>query len=523
MKLKTVKQMNPFETVALSLRDLLGNDYVSAVCAARSWFTGESKRALKMVAAERVDLFPQSFQRHLASMLPNVGQRCCQPFKHSAPGATTKAFQANAHLECAPLSGMGYYRIGEDGRLYLISKSEHYHAPLGHGFPGYQLLERARRLGIPNATHNNTRGHITRLLEQEMIRTSAGISPDDSAGLHRLMQSNRSPNLNRVLNLETGSLAVEAALKMILSRFFSPQEGQNPPKYHDRIPVFFVIGDESGGLQANYHGTTILTQLMRGMWPDFLKHIERDRLFLIRTIRPNDTDGLVKMFETYERGRYKIAGVFHELVMMNYGALRLTVPFIRRLYALCKKYDVVTVVDEIQSCVWSPELFLFREYKIQPDMLAVGKGFPGGEFPASRILFKASLDTLPQFGALVTNGQEELSSLTYLITMRWVETNAKAIRSIGDEYEGRLKALASRYPRYIRAIEGKRHLAGIYFHELAAAKAFTNRLNMAGLDISVQTYKQGCPPVSLTKLPLIVGCEAVDWILDHMDKALHAL
>ena len=60
------------------------------------------------------------------------------------------------------------FRVGEDGRLWLISKSEHYHVPLGHGFPGYALLDRARRLGIPNATHNNTRGRITRLLEEEL-------------------------------------------------------------------------------------------------------------------------------------------------------------------------------------------------------------------------------------------------------------------------------------------------------------------------------------------------------------------
>jgi len=31
---------------------------------------------------------------------------------------------------------MGYYRIGEDGRLYLTTKSAHYHTPLGHDFPG---------------------------------------------------------------------------------------------------------------------------------------------------------------------------------------------------------------------------------------------------------------------------------------------------------------------------------------------------------------------------------------------------
>ena len=41
-----------------------------------------------------------------------------------------------------------------------------------------------------------------------------------------------------------------------------------------------------------------------------------------------------------------------------------------------------------------------------------------------------------------------------------------------------------------------------------------------GLDISVQTYKAGCPPSALTKLPLIAGYEVVDFILSRMGKAL---
>ena len=43
-------------------------------------------------------------------------------------------------------------------------------------FYGYgdKLVENARRLGIPNATHNNTRGHITRVLETELIRLVSG-------------------------------------------------------------------------------------------------------------------------------------------------------------------------------------------------------------------------------------------------------------------------------------------------------------------------------------------------------------
>jgi len=134
----------------------------------------------------------------------------------------------------------------------LISKSEHYHAALGHSFPGYGLIERARALGIPNATHNNTRGHLTRRLEEELLAAANGGG---------------SGGLDCVLNLETGSLALEAALKLVLARFHPHAAGADAPPYGGRVPVILVIGDDDGGLTANYHGTTVLTQAMRGSGP----------------------------------------------------------------------------------------------------------------------------------------------------------------------------------------------------------------------------------------------------------------
>ena len=72
-------------------------------------------------------------------------------------------------------------------------------------------------------------------------------------------------------------------------------------------------------------------------------------------------------------------------------------------------------------------------------------------------------------------------------------------------------------------IEGCRHMSSICFAELEPALAFVAALNVAGLDISVQTYKTQCPPSALTKLPLITGFEAADAVLDRMKAALRVL
>ena len=511
-----------FLPVSLSLADLFGEGYVRAVCTNHAVLTGEAPTAAIESAFKRVEFFPLAFERRLLQLLPKVGQKVGTRLGETPAGATTHQFALHSKITMAPLSSLGYFRIGEDGRLYLIAKSEHYHAPLGHLFPGYDLVNRARRLGIPNATHNNTRGFITRRLEEELISSVNGLAPKDAGTLKTVLASTAPDVINRVLNLETGSLAVEAALKLILARFYRPEPTMPPPKYHGRIPVLLVVGDDDGSLRANYHGTTMLTQIMRGMWPELCEAV-RERGFRVAAIRPDSLTDLETAFADYERDNFKVAAFFHEIVMMNYGGRLLSREFLQRAYELCRQHDVPAVADEIQSCLWAPGLFLYREYGLRPSFVAIGKGFPGGEYAASRILFSAAFDSLPQFGALVTNGQEELAALAYLVTMRWASANQDVTRQVGDRYERRLRDLADQFPKLIGGVDGSRHLGCLRFRDTTTATTFARLLVERGLDISAQTYKPDCPPSVLTKLPLIAGYEVVDFVLDRMTGVLRAM
>lgn len=501
-----------FRRVVASLEDILGAGYIDAVVGARTALTGEQPEVLYRLVREKVDFLPHSMTARLHEILPRTGERVSPAVAGSAAGAGTREFARATRTQLAPLNGYGYFRVGEDGRLYAVTKSEHYHAPMGHSFPGYRLVEHARRLGIPNATHNNTRGFITRLLEEKLVSAAgdAGAGGSGTGG----------GALDRVLNLETGSLAVEAALKMILARFYRPQDDSPEPPYAGRIPVILVVGADDGGLQANYHGTTLLTQTFRGMWEGIRGKIEDAEICKVVPVRPNAIEDVRKAFERYECGKTKIAGFFHEIIMMNYGARVLAKEFLQEVYRLCERHDVATVDDEIQSCMWHHDYFMFGEWGIRPTFLAVGKGFPGGEYAASRLLFDGRYDVLPQFGALVTNGQEELASLTYLITMAWSAANREATRALGDYYEASLMELAARYSSLGCEVRGLRHLCGMEFREVAPATEFARTMTEAGFDISVQTYKAACPPVALTKLPLIADKPLIDAFIRKMDTAL---
>jgi acetylornithine/succinyldiaminopimelate/putrescine aminotransferase len=511
------------KNVSVSLSDLVGSDYVAAVCRARAFAEGRAARDLLAEASVKVDLYPASFARRADDLLPLVGTQVCDGLPASARGAPTRGFREASRTEPAPLTGFGCLRVGQDGRLYLASKAEHYHLSVGHSFPGYRLLDVARRLGIPNATHNNTRGHITRVLEEELVAAANGASRASRADMDRILGAEDGRVINRVINLETGSLVVEAAVKMVLARFFRFEKDHPRPRYEGRTPVILVIGDLEGGIAANYHGTTTLTQVMRGLWPDIGGKLESSGGLLVRPVKINDLTDFREVLTRWDGGQTKVAAFFHEIILMNYGAIRLQEQYLRAAYQLCRERDVPVVADEIQSCMWSPELFHFREYGLEPDMVSVGKGFPGGEYPAARVLATPGLDSLQQFGALVTNGQEEIASLAFLVTMAYARANAEFTRQVGEQYEAGLKELAGRHRSLVEKMEGRRHLASLFFHSGEAAARFVSTLTAAGIDISVQSYKAHCPPSCLTKLPLTATPRVVEFLLAKMDGVLKGL
>ncbi len=511
------------ENVALSLADLLGSDYLAAVCRTQSALTGVPEAELRRLAEEKVEFYPPEFARRCDELAVLAGSRLVEAFAGGNAGAPTDSFRRAQHSEMAPLGGFGCVRIGEDGRIYFIGKSEHYHASLGHAFPGYRLLENAARLGIPNATHNNTRGFITRTLERELVRAANGVAPEDDRALEALLDSPDERALCRVVNLETGSLAVEGALKMLLARFYRLDRTFPEPRYAGRTPVFLVMSDYKGGSEANYHGTTVLAQTLRGMWPEFYAAAESAELYRVEPVAINSFEDFAAKVEQFDSGSCKVAGFIHELVLMNYGGIRLGEEFVGKCHELCLARDIPTVVDEIQSCMWSPEMFLFREYGLRPDFVAVGKGFPGGQYPASRLLTNRKMDSLNQFGVLVTNGQEELASLSYLITMAFARRNAKHTRYIGQLYHRMLAGLAGDFPAFLAGVDGEAHMTTLVFHRGEEALAFVAAMNRGGIDVSSQTYKADCPPVALTKLPLTASQLMVEFVVGRMRGALEAL
>lgn len=509
------------KNISRSLTDILGAEYMQAVQSVAVQIGGMSAEEAYRLANEKVDFFPAEYAQKMGELAEKTGEKIVKGFDNTEKGAPTSSFAKATHLNMSPIGGLGCTRIGEDGKAYLIAKSEHYHASLGHCFPGYKLIDNARKLGILNATHNNTRGYITRLAERRIVAAANGINNETE--LESVLSSDKPRVLNRIINLETGSLAVEAGIKMMLARFYKLDSSFEKPLYSGKTPVFLVMEDNKGGLGANYHGTTVVAQTLRGMWPELYEKCQENDLYRVVSVKKNDIADFKKKIEKYNNGKYKTAGFLHEIILMNYAGIRLDKEFLQKAHQLCREYDTYVLVDEIQSCMWYDGMFLFRKYDLHPDFVVIGKGFPGGEYPASKIITTAPADKLNQFGALVTNGQEELASLAYLITMEFSSANGKEIEEMGNRFEEGIHALVAKYHGLLPKAEGMGHLSAIHFTSVEKAKEFTKIINELCVDISAQIYKPDCPPAVLLKPPLIADEKVMDVIFKKIEEGLGML
>lgn len=178
--------------------------------------------------------------------------------------------------------------------------------------------------------------------------------------------------LNKVFFSDSGSVAVEIALKMALQYWIA--QGQ-----HQRTQFL--------ALRSGYHGDTFAAMSvcdpiggMHGMFNQFLKHH-------IFTDAPSckfddewDERHLSNFSLLIQQHRQKIAAVILEPIAQNAGGMRFYSPhYLRRVHELCSQFDVLLIADEIATGFGrTGELFACDHARISPDIMCVGKALTGG-------------------------------------------------------------------------------------------------------------------------------------------------
>ncbi len=125
-------------------------------------------------------------------------------------------------------------------------------------------------------------------------------------------------------------------------------------------------------LKNSFHGRTITTLSATGQ-EVFHKHFTPMTAGFVHATA-NDSEELENLLKTNE-----CCGIFLELVQGEGGVLALDREYVQKVAALAKKYDVLLMIDEVQTGNGrTGSLYAFEQYGISPDVVTTAKGLGGG-------------------------------------------------------------------------------------------------------------------------------------------------
>jgi adenosylmethionine-8-amino-7-oxononanoate aminotransferase len=242
----------------------------------------------------------------------------------------------------------GNYLIDSDGRRYLDGVSSLWVNVHGH-----------RRREIDDAIRSQ--------LDKVAHSTLLGLANVPSIELAERLVQIAPPGLSRVFYSDSGSTAVEVALKIAFQ--YQAQRGR-PEKQK-----FLALTDA-------YHGDTIGSVSVGGI--DLFHQIFHALLFnVLRT--PPTLEALERMLAAH--GHELAAFVVEPLVQGAAGMLLQPPGFLKAARELCTKHDVLLICDEVATGFGrTGTMFACEQESVSPDLLCLAKGISGGYLPLAATL-----------------------------------------------------------------------------------------------------------------------------------------
>jgi acetylornithine/succinyldiaminopimelate/putrescine aminotransferase len=409
---------------------------------------------------------------------PELAMTAGMPDKHSFPVSYGGGKPCDDDL----LAAAGMFYVTQAGKLMLDCTSGHYQMTWGYNHPALTAAAiEAMQLGVIWDNHSNIPGLPVKLLADRLTALGAPM------GLDRVL-----------LGVCTGSVACSTALKVMLMRY-----GRDPERAALGPPLMVALA-------GNYHGTDMVAQTMRGMWPGLVSGMDTIE------VEPNDGRALRAAFERFGR---RVAGFWAEPVMMNREALLVDPEYLALARDLCDDSGALMAIDEIQTGFWYPEVLMTCGLGVSPDFVIIGKGMTAGFHPLSGVLYRAELDILQQYDSISTNGGASLAAFVGLCNLRLLDEQAARLAQLLDTHVAGLRALQSEFPNLIEAVNGQGFLTGLKFTGREDAIGFHRAAVARGLWLRVHAYHPGHRTV-LMKYPLVVDEAVMEYVLSEVQELL---
>ncbi|MCW8919127.1 MAG: adenosylmethionine--8-amino-7-oxononanoate transaminase [Gammaproteobacteria bacterium] len=199
-----------------------------------------------------------------------------------------------------------------------------------------------------------------------------GLAHQPAAELGRRLVAMTAEPLQYLFLADSGSVAVEVAIKMALQYWFAQgkQEKQRlltvRGGYHGDTFGAMAVCDPVNGMHGLFHG--VLPQHLFAPVPGCAD----DAVW--------DESHIAEFAQLLRAHRHEVAAVILEPLVQGAGGMRFYCPdYLRRVRALCDECDVLLILDEIATGFGrTGTLFAYEQAGIVPDILTLGKALTGG-------------------------------------------------------------------------------------------------------------------------------------------------